>query len=302
MNTPETHALRHMACATDFSGSAQVAADRAAYLAAQHQARLSVVHVINSGWADELRAWLTDNDTWQTRLKTETSKRLEAEAARLGPANATTASPLLLEGHPVSCLADAVLDGHVDLLTVGVRGNSPLHHLLLGTTAERLLRKVACPLLLVRQTPRQAYQRVLVPLDFSPWSEHAVDLALQVAPEAVLVLMHSFTIPFEEKLRFAGVDDATLDHYREQARVDALRQMEAFVQDRALVPERYRLCLCEGDAPRHILTQARERGCDLIVIGKHGRQVAEELLLGSVTKHVVSEAECDVLVSTTHQS
>jgi nucleotide-binding universal stress UspA family protein len=298
MNTPETHALRHIGCATDFSGSARLAADRAAQLAAQHKARLSVLHVINSGWADELRAWLTDSDAWQARLKTETNNRLQAEADRLGTASATAASPLLLDGHPVNRLADAVLDGRVDLLTVGVRGSSPLHHLLIGTTAERLLRKVACPLLLVRQAAEQAYQRVLIPLDFSPWSERAVDLALQVAPDAVLVLMHSFSIPFEEKLRFAGVDDATLDHYRERARVDALRQMEAFVQDRALAPDRYRLCLCEGDAPQHILTQARERGCDLIVIGKHGRQAAEELLLGSVTKHVVSEAECDVLVST----
>jgi nucleotide-binding universal stress UspA family protein len=298
MNTPETASLRHIGCATDFSGSARLAADRAALLAAQHKARLSVLHVINSGWANELRAWLTDNDTWQAQLKTETGNRLQAEAARLRTVGATAASPLLLEGHPVSCLATAVLDGHVDLLAVGVRGSSPLHHLLLGTTAERLLRKVACPLLLVRNEARQVYQRVLIPLDFSPWSERAVDLALQLAPGAVLVLMHSFSIPFEEKLRFAGVDEATLNHYRERARTDALRHMEAFVQARALAPEQYRLCLTEGDAPQHILTQAHERDCDLIVIGKHGRQAAEELLLGSVTKHVVSEASCDVLVST----
>ena len=52
-----------------------------------------------------------------------------------------------------------------------------------------------------------------------------------------------------------------------------------------------------GDAPLHILGAARERFCDLIVIGKHGRQAAEELLLGSVTKHVLAECQSDILIT-----
>lgn len=299
MNSPATVAsLHHIACATDLSDPAGVAADRAAQLAAQHTARLTLLHVISSGWVDELRAWLADSAQWQDKMTVETKGRLEAEAARLNGASGAQASAVLLEGHPVKTLAETVLAQHIDLLTIGARGSSPLHHLLVGTTAERLLRKVACPLLVVRRPSPQPYRRVLIPLDFSPWSERAVGLARLLAPDAMLVLMHSFSIPFEEKLRFAGVDDATLVHYREKVRNEARQQMQDFVLIHDLPENGYELCLTEGDAPQHILTQARERGCDLIVIGKHGRHAAEELLLGSVTKHVVSEAECDVLVST----
>jgi nucleotide-binding universal stress UspA family protein len=299
MNTPEQipH-LMHIASATDFSAAAGIAADRATRMAARYHARLSLIHVISSGWVDELRTWLTDGSQWQEKLAVETRGRLDAEASRLSAPGATAVMPLLLEGHPVTALTETVVEQAIDLLAVGARGSNPLHHLLVGTTAERLLRKVTCPLLVVRHPPHQDYQRVLVPLDFSPWSERAVALARQVAPDAVLVLMHSFSIPFEEKLRFAGVDDATLAHYREKARVEARQKMQDFVLANGLRDNEYQFCLTEGDAPQHILTQARERGCDLIVIGKHGRQAAEELLLGSVTKHVVSEAECDVLVST----
>lgn len=298
MNTPLAPRLRHIMVATDFSSAAGTAADRAAQQAAQHQASLSLAHVISSDWIEDLRAWLSDSALWQEKLSAQAQAALDDEASRLGLASGAPVKPLLLQGRPVAALAEAVIDQDVDLLAVGARGTNPLHHLLVGTTAERLLRKVTCPLLVVRHPPHQAYQRVLVPLDFSPWSARAVALARQVAPDAVLVLTHSFTIPFEEKLRFAGVDDATLGHYREMARDASRQQMEAFVTAHSLSPDRYRLSLTEGDAPQHILTQARERGCDLIVIGKHGRQAAEELLLGSVTKHVVSEAECDVLVST----
>jgi len=183
---------------------------------------------------------------------------------------------------------------------VGARGDNPLHHLLIGTTAERLLSKADRPLLVVRSEPEGDYQRVLVPMDFSPWSETAIPLARAMAPGAHLVLMHSFSIPFEEKLRFAGVDDDTLGHYRERARRDASDQLNALVDRHSLQSRDFTLSLTEGDAPAHVVRVAAERECDLIVIGKHGRQAAEELLLGSVTRHVLAEAHCDVLVSTLH--
>lgn len=40
----------------------------------------------------------------------------------------------------------------------------------------------------------------------------------------------------------------------------------------------------------------QELSSDLVVIGKHGSHVVEELLLGSVTKQVLAESQCDVLV------
>lgn len=97
-----------------------------------------------------------------------------------------------------------------------------------------------------------------------------------------------------------GVDDTTLSHYRERARQDARDHLQALVDRHSLLPDEFTLSLTEGDAPMHILMMASECHCDLIVMGKHGRQAAEELLLGSVTKHVLAEAEVDVLVSTHH--
>lgn len=44
------------------------------------------------------------------------------------------------------------------------------------------------------------------------------------------------------------------------------------------------------------MTEEQERDCDLIALGKHGAHVAEDLLLGSVTKHVLMEAQADTLV------
>lgn len=302
--SPHRAAAPHaLLVATDFSAPAERAAERAASLARALGCPLHLLHVTQHSLMDEMRAWLDNSGLWQERLAGQTTLALNEAAARL---QACADHPLALQTHALEGATVATVWAQAEaldagLVVIGRRGSSPLHHLVIGTTAERLLRKAPRPLLVVQNEAQQPYQRVLLPLDFSPWSEQAIALTRRLVPQAHLVLLHSFAIPFEEKLRFAGVDDATLDHYRERARRDARDHLEALVDRHGLQPDEFTLCLTEGDAPLHILGTARERVCDLIVIGKHGRQAAEELLLGSVTKHVLAEAECDVLVSTHRQ-
>jgi nucleotide-binding universal stress UspA family protein len=302
MTTRNKIDLNAIVVATDFSSAARRATDRAALMARDQSLPLHLLHVVHGNLLDDMKAWLDNSNLWQVRMSQQTRQRLDDEVVRL---LGELGGDLILlthitEGQPVSEICEQAEAVEAGLVVVGVRGTNPLHHLLIGTTAERLMGKSNVPLLAVRTEASDPYKRVLVPLDFSKWSEQALEVARAVAPDAHLVLMHSFSIPFEEKLRFAGVDDATLSHYRERARQDARDHLEALVDRHSLLPEQFTLSLTEGDAPMHILMQAGERACDLIVIGKHGRQAAEELLLGSVTRHVLAEAEVDVLVSTHH--
>lgn len=43
--------------------------------------------------------------------------------------------------------------------------------------------------------------------------------------------------------------------------------------------------------------QEQEWDCDLTIMGKHGENLLEKLLIGSVTKHVLNESQCDILIS-----
>ncbi|MNC48826.1 Universal stress protein family protein [compost metagenome] len=54
--------------------------------------------------------------------------------------------------------------------------------------------------------------------------------------------------------------------------------------------------IVHGDPSVQILDQEQLQGCELIVIGKRGQGALEELLLGSVTTHILSQARGDVLV------
>lgn len=54
--------------------------------------------------------------------------------------------------------------------------------------------------------------------------------------------------------------------------------------------------LAKGDATNSILEVTQESGCDLIVLGTHGRTGLSRVLIGSVAEHVMRNAPCPVLV------
>jgi len=185
-----------------------------------------------------------------------------------------------------------------DLLVLGARGASFMRHLMLGSTAERLIRTSDRPLLVVKQPPHERYRRVLVAVDFSKSSVTALGLARAVAPHADLVVFHAYEVPYEDWMRTAEVPEDALQHYQQAARQRALQDMQAFLASAGLAADEVPTVVVKGDPTLCILEQEQELDCDLIVVGKQGESVPEELLLGSVTKHVLQQSQSDVLVVT----
>lgn len=287
----------NIVAATDLSPASRHAGDRAARLARQHAAPLTLVHALASSALDELRRWAGD-DTHARAVEAEAGARLSALAAELRQRHEARVETRLVAGHPVEAVTRLAEQLDADLLVTGTRGAGFVRGVLVGSTAERIARRAARPVLMVRQSVHEPYRRVLVPVDFSPWSLAALRLADGVAPDAVLVLMHGVEVPFEGRLRLAGVPDGSIARYWALARDEALRQLQELATRAGVAPERLVLSTPEGGDPWMLIAQEeQERDCDLIVIGRHGRHVLDELLLGSTTRMVLSECSADVLVS-----
>lgn len=283
---------------TDLSAVSRHAADRAALLAHETGAPLSLLHVLPGEALDALRQWLGADKSPVPQLEADARRQLEQIAADLKATRHVDVRPLLASGtvpEEVSRAAEALDAG---LLVVGARGAGFLRRLVLGTTSARLIRRTTRPILVVRQIAHEPYRRALVALDFSPSSTPALAAARRVAPHAQLVLLAAFQVPFEDKLQFAGVDAATIAHYRHEARAETARRLAALATAAGLKPGSWQPCVVEGDPSLRILEQEQELDCDLVVLGKHGKGLGEELLLGSVTKHVLAEGNADALIST----
>lgn len=290
--------LRNILAPTDLSALARHAVVRAALIAADSGARLALQHVVSVGALDALRH-LIDGGTGdlEQRLLDEVRGEVQALAAEMAAAHGVVPDIQLVVGSvlpEIASHADAI---EADLLVMGARGAGFMRELLIGSTTERVLRKTTRPLLVVKQMAHESYRRVLVPVDFSPRALHALHAAQLVAPQAEIVLLHAFEVPFEGKLRYAGVEESALSGLRVNAKREATARMNELVAAAGVDEHKVRRVVVHGEASSRILEQEQEQDCDLIVIGKRGLGVIEEMLLGSVTKHVLAQSAADVLVA-----
>ena len=159
--------------------------------------------------------------------------------------------------------------------------------------------ETARPVLMVKQSAHGEYRRVLVPVDFSRWSAPSLEIAKAVAPNAHFILLHSVEVPFGGKLRYAGVQTSVIDRYRVDALDEAMRRLMELAAGAGLRNTQWTPLTPTGlDAWMHIADDEQAQDCDLTVIGKHGTNAMEDLLLGITTNMVIEQGTSDVLVST----
>jgi nucleotide-binding universal stress UspA family protein len=289
--------LENIVAATDLSAASRHAADRAAQLARAHDASLTLVHALASTALDDLRRWVGEGPHSQA-IEDDARERLRVLAGEVRQRHGARVDERLVPGRPVQAITDLAEQLDAGLLVTGTRGAGFFRGIVVGSTAERIANRSSRPVLMVRQSVHEAYRRVLVPVDFSPSSLAALRLADRVAPEATVVLMHAVEVPFEGRLRLAGVDGRTIEHYRRLARADAQQKLQQLAALAGLPPQRLLLSMPEGGDPwMSIVQEEQERDSDLIVIGRQGRHAVDELLLGSTTRRVLAECSTDVLVS-----
>ncbi len=138
------------------------------------------------------------------------------------------------------------------------------------------------------------YTNILVALDFSPVAEKVIVRAREMAEQlqAKLILVHIFEyIPPMEPVgdMLLGIDWG----------IDEQELAELAKERFAQLAEKLEITECErhviiGNARTEIARYAQEQGCDLIIVGSHGRSGLARLL-GSTANAVLHHAHCDVL-------
>ncbi len=285
--------LTALLAATDFSATARRAEKRAARLAQDHGARLILLHCLPALEFVRLRAWLPADSGAEAQLRQQAQDALQARASALAQDFGIAVEPRLTEGQPHREIERAAGESGVELAVVGAAGEHPLREFFLGSTAERLVRASPVPVLVVRREVVAPYARVLAALDLSRHSPAVLDAARRVAPGASLTLGHAFEAPFEGKLHYAGVSEEDIRRHVVAERECALAAVNALL---AGWPARPGIRIEHG-MPQAVLARLlAETATELVVAGKHGASEVVDLLLGSMTKHLLRETDCDVLV------
>jgi len=280
--------------ATDFSRSAAIAVRRAAELARAAGARLELMHVlpaepIPTSWTAVRDVLGFDSAT----IRADAMDRLRRAAGRVHAEHELPVEPHLVEGKAHAVIAGRASAIGADLVVVGAHGEHFVLDVFIGTTAQRVQRLSAVPVLVVRQAPFHGYEQVLIATDFSPASAVAARAASRYFPDATFHVLHAFETALEGRL---GVNDAAIENYRRQVGDLALEELKTFVRDVGLERRAGSVKVRYGYAPTRIKERATELDADLVVLGAQGKSWLEIGFLGSVSEHVAAESSSDVLL------
>ena len=289
--------MKCLLVATDLSDKANDAIERAALIARDAGAHLDLVHVATPEFmegAQPLADRASDNDAISTAAYVR--EALQTQAAAVQERHGVSCGFHMASGTLIDQLASLANQCSADLIVLGFSEDSLVRQLLLGSTAERMMSKAPCPILVVKRRPGGSYRSVLVPVDFSPVSQSAISGARSVAPTAAMSILHVFEAPFEGVLRYAGVEEDTMVHYRAVAHQQAIERMTSLCVAAGMDAQRVRLLAIHGIPSLRIVAREAQQNVDLITMGKQSESVLESLFVGSVTRRVISRSRCDVLI------
>jgi len=232
----------------------------------------------------------------------KTTQSLREQARTLEEAGWSVHTQVVLDSprHALSRIASAL---SVDLILLGSHRRGTVGRLLLGSTAQAVLRHAECSVEVVRR-PRPgrsltAGMRVLIPTDGSEHAEFAQQLVSEqpwppqtefhiVASPEYPVLVGEY--PYYAPEQLSELTRSSHDHAVESAASgQKLLMRTGFKVSQAVIEPM--------DSPAHaILATADDWLADLIVMGSHGRRGFDRLLLGSVSETVALYARCSVEV------
>lgn len=144
------------------------------------------------------------------------------------------------------------------------------------------------------------FKTILVPVDFSPCSQEAFQIALQMAQafQAKILLLHVIDTKALDTLNNLGLTlPSERKHQLKKLRHHARTQARQLLQVEAANKLRIQRFLSEGKPFVEIVRLARSEKVDLIVMGSYGGQTGDvsRIFFGSTAEQVVRTANCAVL-------
>ncbi|MDP3709499.1 MAG: universal stress protein [Polaromonas sp.] len=282
--------------ATDFSPGSSAAVERAVQLAVAHGASLRLLHAFDVSAWHSLKGVF---DPQRLTLSPPPDVRMQQHLTDLA-ASLMTQTGLEVEARFTVGDADSAINAYVtaydiSLVVIGSRAEPAMPGL--GSTASKVVRSPACPILIVRSTVSRPYDKVLSAVDMRDGSIRAASGAIMLFPAAHHHLLYAVDPALERALWMGDVAREQTQVLHDSMHAKAVRQLEQLAQE--LTKDAVHQVTAEvvDDVPaRAIALRAAALPADCVAVGHHGQGAVAEHLLGSMAQHVLHHTLRDVLV------
>lgn len=287
--------IRSIIVPVDFSAPSRAATERACMIATSFEVSLHLVHAATVPIPGMSHEFAAPGFEWET-IREAARKELDTIASDLEQRGFEITHDVVSHD-PVEAIAQAVAERDGSLVVMGSAGHSGIDRVILGSVAERTLRSVDAPVLVVKEDAaeaRHSISRIVLATDFSPHAEAAANMAIVFAKRlgARVAICHVQSVPSSAWLAIGVPPPASfVEDLRKQANERMQRVLERFTE-------------AEIDTETHLLSDtaslaipslAKELDADLIVMGTRGLSGVRHVLLGSVAERTVRLSSCSVL-------
>jgi len=284
MENPAMTKIHSILVATDFSAGGDAAVRRAVQLAVAHGASLSLLHAFDA-------QQLTSDPASKLRLR----QRLTDGAASILAQSGIAVDVQFGAGPPELAIAACARAQAVSLVVVGARADPDLAGL--GSTASKVARSPAHPVLIVRAGSSKPCARVLTAVDLREGSVHALAFALALFPAAHHRLVYALAPTLDGMTPAGALGQAPQQQVLESMHARAergLQQLVLRVAGQARHPVVFEVA---DDLPeRAILVDASAWPADCVVVGYRGERSPGDSIPGNMAQHVIQYTLVDVLV------
>lgn len=284
---------------TDGSKEATAALRAACRLLAPADRRMDVLHV-----APEPRAPKSGKIAKQElhhRIAEQTRRILE-EAKEALAEEGVDVLTLSDTGSPATVIMRDAAD--YDITVLGAKGSDDRSIAGLGPVASRLVEHATGCVLIGREPPGDRGLRILVPVDGSDGSQHALNALnsffdLESAEITLLHVLETLWLALDSEEESLGPTDPDANQSDQLAQELRREAEQLLAEARARVLEHHpgvTTSIREGNPANEILSEADQGDYDLVVVGAHEANDLKHSVLGSVSSKVAWSAPCSVLV------
>lgn len=293
--------FKRLLVADDFTPHGSSALRAAVRIAKAFGAEVDVVHVLTDV-AGSIAAMPTESrwelvagdiDKFQQALTRDSQEKLRQA---LGPfeAQGLRFNIKTMLGAPYLQVIHAAREGNCDLVLTGTRGGSSLRRILVGSTAQRLVRHCPAPVWVAREREEAQLSGILAAIDFSEVSAAVLRIAasLAVKTQAKLDIVHVVEAGKQLDVVATGSGKPVLATRR--INHDIRERLQEFVsQTIGTIPGGVNVIW--GKAWEAISRAAKRFESELVVVGTVGRGGVPGILLGNTAEKLLYTCPSDVL-------
>lgn len=266
----------------DFSAQAVDAFRFALDVSAQSKGEIHLVNVIEVPVVHD--SLLMPIHTFEESLFKELRDKTEKQFAKLREKYAKEFKKIkttVLFGPPSSMILDYVEEKDIDIVIMGTKGASGVKEVFIGSNAEKIVRKVTCPVLTIKKYVKSPIKNIVFPNTLHQDQEELV-MRVKALQNFFKATLHIVWINTPSNFTR---DTITHNRLKDFAKRFMLKDFTLNIFN-------------DPYEETGVMNFTNMIGADMIAIGTHSRKGLSHLLNGSVAEDIVNHVDCPIWTST----